>query len=327
MIVRVSSITFCASLTLACVDLGRTVDTPAHVAMSVTRGEGATRVVERLRGPARVRRLSQTTLLAVARIVRNDFDGPRRGDLYMRAVTAFPVEDGRFVGDVGTLGIDYVETTRTGAVLRYSGGGRARLDLSPLTGGAQLAFELSLALVQGGGVPLTVRGTIVSDGGAVANADLGAGIWLELFDPLQVLASPELDFEVFAAGEGGAWIASTPSEAPPGYGHFEFGAAGEVGFEAVDTDTGAGDTVDVGPNFPSPPTGSGGGFGDDGSSYDSYDDDADGGCQGDKASQDSSQCAVRGRGGWRGVSFGAALVWVACLRVRHRRRRSARVIE
>jgi hypothetical protein len=212
-------------------------------------------------------------------------------------------------------------------VLRYSGGGRARLDLSPLTGGAQLAFELSLALVQGGGVPLAVRGTIVSDGGAVANAELGAGIWLELFDPLQVLASPELDFEVFAGGEGGAWIVSTPSEAPPGYGHFEFGAAGEVGFEAVDTDTGAGDTVDVGPSFPSPSTGSGGGFGDDGSSYDSYDDDADGGCQGDKASQDSSQCAVRGRGGWRGVSFGAALVWVACLRVRHRRRRSGRIIE
>jgi hypothetical protein len=327
MTVRGSSITFLASLAMSCVDLGRTVDTPAHVAMSVTHGEGATRVVERLRGPARVRRLSQTTLLAVARIVRNDFDGPRRGDLYLRVVTAFPVADGRFVGDVGTLGIDYVETTRAGVVLRYSGGGRARLDLSPLTGTVQLAFELSLALVQGGGVPLAARGAIVSDGGAVANADLGVGIWLEPFDPLEVLASPELDFEVFAGGEGGAWIVSTPSEAPPGYGHFEFGAAGEVGFEGVDPETGSDNSIiDVSPSLPSP-TGNAGAFDDDGSSYDTYDDDADGGCQGDKASQDSSQCAVRGRGGWRGVSFGAALVWVACLRVRHRRRRSAGIIE
>lgn len=308
-----------------CLELGRTVDTEGVLSASLaSRSGGALLGQDVVRGPARFRRLSLTSTLCVMRFVRGEGGSYRRGELFLRLVTPFGVRAGaNFFGDLEAASATYVETSPSGERSTFTVTGKTRFELlAGATTSFRVGLELELRGAAGGGPrTLTLRGFASSAGSARVTADFGAGFWSEVLDTVLIADHPTLDFASFASVQGGDWAIAS-SEAPAGFGHFDFGAFGEItgpanselpGFDPdFDSDFGSGNDT----SFPSV----GGG---DTPSFDvpSFDDDADGGCQGDKAFSDSSECASP-RGGVRGLAYGAVFLGLLFARgLRSRRRR------
>ena len=306
-----------------CIDLGRTVDTEGQLSASIASRAGGSALLHEdvVRGPARFRRLSLTTTMCVVRFVRTDAGGLRRGELFLRLVTPFGVPTGaNFNGDLTPATATYVETGAAGDRSIFTVSGKTRLEL---VAGPTTSFRLALQLDLRGSAPggarvLTLRGVAFSSGSPRITADFGVGFWGEAFDAAFVVEHPTLDFRGFAelpSGEG-AWVVAT-SEAPPGFGHFDFGDAGQINGPDYHDDPGFDPNFD--PNF-NPGSSSTSSDFTPSPGVPSYDDDADGGCQGDKSTQDSSECAGA-RGGVRGFAYGATLLALGLVRLVRRRRR------
>ena len=321
-------------LSLDCVDLGRTVDTTGTLSVQLDAYDGTTSVAKAsLRGPARLRRLSAQTILVAARVVRPDPSGTRRGDLFLRLAAPHPLSPNtRFFGDLSDTTITYDELdSRTGTTQRFGGAGNVRLDFVPQAAAPSIQVALELTLhplaAQGASRSLRLRGVVQSDGGRAVSRDIGTGLWLDDFDLDALLASPEYDFESYLEDPAvtADWVTAGTTESPPGFGHFDFGSGGEVG--AVDSSSGdSGTTFDPGFTGTSDTGTSDSGTSDTGTSGagtsgagTTYDDDADGGCQGDKATQDTSQCGTL-RATPRGVCFLTVLGVLALARALRRRR-------
>jgi hypothetical protein len=188
-------------------------------------GPDGYRQIVRLRGPARFRRSSSTSVAVAARFLRSTSAGLRRGDLLLSWRLPSPRTD--FYGEPPTFTATYAEASPGQSRPDvYDGSGRIRVDLRP--GGVRVALELEFAARQAAGSALAsfkLRGILASgydlDGGYVTVYDLGYGIWYDPFDPYLAWEDPDYDYDFYVidGGYDATW-ATEPSywEVDPGYG-------------------------------------------------------------------------------------------------------------